>query len=264
MMVRMNFEDHFSKWAEDYARNRPRYPDELFSYLASISPGRKLAWDCGTGNGQAAIKLVDHFERVIATDASSDQLARAIQHERIEYRIEPAEEVTLSAGSIDLITVAIAVHWFDLDRFYQQVRRVLKPEGILAVWSYHLPVIQPGIDNILNRFYTSVLSGYWPERFHYVDERYQTLPFPFDELLSPPYEMIAEWDMGQMVGFINTWSATRRYQEKNGFHPLKFVWDDLLKAWGDPEHKWTIHWPIYLRVARILIRSSSHNLSFRA
>src|SRR5512142_92857 len=159
-----NFEDHFSSYARDYARYRPQYPPELFAYLASISPGRHLAWDCGTGNGQAAWELAKHFDRVYATDASADQIAQALPHERIEYRVERAENVSLADASVDLVTVAIAVHWFDLELFYQVVRRVARPGGLLAVWMYHVPVIDPAIDPILEHYYTDILTGYWPER----------------------------------------------------------------------------------------------------
>ncbi len=140
------FGDFFSEQARVYARFRPQYPGELFAYLASAAPGRELAWDCGTGNGQAAQDLARHFRRVIATDASADQIAQAAQHERIEYQVARAEDVSLDDHSVDLITAAMAVHWFDLDSFYAVVRRAAKRDGVLAVWMYHLPVIDPAID----------------------------------------------------------------------------------------------------------------------
>ena len=174
-----SFQDYFSKQASEYARYRPHYPGELFDYLASISPGRQLAWDCGTGNGQAALELVKRFSRVVATDASGDQLAQAVAHERIDYRIERAEDVSLEDHSVDLVTVAVAVHWFDLEQFYQAVRRVAAPNGVLAVWTYHLPLIEPGIDRVLAHYYQDVLAGYWPGQMRYLDQCYQTLPFPF-------------------------------------------------------------------------------------
>lgn len=246
-----SFEDHFSKQAREYATYRPQYPGELFVYLASISPGHDLAWDCGTGNGQAARELVKHFKRVVATDASADQIALAQAHERIEYRIERAEYVRLEAHSVDLVTVAIAVHWFDLEPFYQAVRRVAVPNGILAVWTYHLAQIDPSIDPILNHYYSVVLAGYWPEGFHYLDERYQTLPFPFEELKPPEFEIQTKWELGQLTGFLDSWSATRRYQEELGQHPLNIIWQELSEAWGEPDQPRTIRWPLYLRVGRV-------------
>jgi len=246
-----SFEDHFSEYAREYARHRPQYPSELFGYLASISPNHQLAWDCGTGNGQAALELVKHFDRVIATDASSDQIAQAVSHERIEYRVERAEEVSLEDLSVDLVTVAIAIHWFDLEAFYQVVRRVVRPEGILAVWMYHLPVIDSSIDQTLNHYYTNVVAGFWPERFHFMEERYQTLPFPFEELNPPEFEMQAKWNLGQLVGFLGSWSATRRYQKERGQNPVRIIWPRLSETWGEPGQRRTIRWPLYLRVGRI-------------
>jgi len=247
----LHFEDHFSKQAREYATYRPQYPGELFVYLASISPGHELAWDCGTGNGQAARELVKHFKHVVATDASSDQIALAQAHERIEYRVERVEDVSIKAHSVDLVTVAIAVHWFDLEPFYQAVRRVAVPNGVLAVWTYHLPLIDPAIDQILKYYYADLLAGYWPERFHYLDERYQTLPFPFEELKPPEFEIQANWELGQLAGFLDSWSATRRYQEERGQHPLNIIWEELSDAWGEPVQQRTIRWPLYLRVGRV-------------
>lgn len=245
------FEDYFSKQAGEYVRYRPRYPSELFDYLASITPARQLVWDCGTGNGQAALALVKHFKRVVATDASADQLARATPHERIDYRVERAEEVSLKPGSVDLITVAVAVHWFNFETFYQTVRRVGKEKSIVAVWTYQLPVIDPSIDKVLFRYYKEVLSGYWPERFHYVDERYHTLPFPFEELDPPRFEMKADWDLKQLVGFLDSWSASRRYQDERGEHPVKIVWQELSRVWGNPEGRRKIRWPLHLRIGHV-------------
>ncbi len=246
-----SFEDHFSNFARDYALFRPQYPAELFPYLASISPGRQLAWDCGTGNGQAARELARHFDRIYATDASAEQIALAEPHERIEYRVERAEDVSLADASADLVTVAIAVHWFDLEPFYQAVRRVAKPDGILAVWMYHLPAIDPAIDRIVEHYYGEVVAGYWPERFHFMAERYRTLPFPFEEIKPPAFEMQTDWGLDQVAGFLGSWSATHRYQQERGQHPLSLVWQELSEAWGDPARRRTIRWPIYLRVGKV-------------
>ena len=245
------FEDHFSKQAREYATYRPQYPGELFFYLASVSPSRQLAWDCGTGNGQAARELAKHFDRVFATDASPEQIAQAPAHERIDYRVERAEAVSLAANSVDLVTVAMAVHWFDLEPFYQVVRRVAKPDGILAVWMYHLALIDPAIDQLLEHYYTDVLAGYWPERFHFLDERYRTLPFPFEELQPPEFEIRANWEFGQLAGFLDSWSATRRYLEDRDQHPLNIIWQELSEMWGESDQQRAIRWRLYLRVGRV-------------
>ncbi len=246
-----HFEDHFSKQAQDYARYRPAYPPEMFAYLARIAPARRLAWDCGTGNGQAALALAEHFERVLATDASAEQVARARPHERILYRVEPAEAVELGDASADLVTVAIAVHWFDFEAFYREVRRVLKPRGILAVWAYHLPQVAPEVDRVLADYYYRVLAGYWPERVRYLEERYQSLPFPFPEIQPPQFEMTTAWTLDEVAGFLSSWSATRKYQDRHQRHPVEEVWTPLLEAWGEPHSKRTLRWPLFMRVAQM-------------
>lgn len=231
-----SFEDHFSKNAELYAKHRPSYPDGLFEYLVSVSPGKTRAWDCGTGNGQAAESLTKYFDRVIATDASEEQIAQAADHPKITYKVEPAEQTTIESGSVDLVTVAVAIHWFDFDPFYAEVRRVLKPDGILAAWAYYYPIISPKIDTLLKKF-SRQLTGYWPERFHYLDERYETLPFPFKELNPPDFSMSAKWTLDQLCGFLTSWSATRRYIDSEGKHPLDTIWPELSESWGDAGKK---------------------------
>lgn len=246
----MKFEDHFSNHAETYAQYRPVYPAELYAYLAQQTSGHDLAWDCATGSGQAAKGLVYHFDRVIATDASAEQVSRAAPHVRITYRVEPAESTSLASGSVDLITVATAVHWFDFDRFYQEARRVLKPGGVIAVWTYHSPRINPRMEALLDRLELEILAPYWPERIRYLREHYQTLPFPFDELSPPPFTMQAKWTLDQLLGFLNTWSAVRRYEAERGVHPFKAIWEELLAAWGDEGQARVIRWPLHLRVGR--------------
>jgi len=245
------FRDHFSRGSDDYARFRPRYPDELFAYLAGIAPRRELAWDCGTGSGQAAVGLAGHFRRVVATDASAEQLRNATAHERVEYRAGRAEDVDLGAGSVDLVTVAAAAHWFDLPEFYRAVNRVSVAGGVLALWTYHLPVIDPAMDRVLLRHYSEVLEGHWPERFHYVVEHYRTLPFPFEEVGPPEFDMRASWNLAELSGFIESWSASRRYREAHGRSSLESVREALVEAWGDPDRSRAIRWPLYLRVGRI-------------
>jgi ubiquinone/menaquinone biosynthesis C-methylase UbiE len=247
----MNFEDHFSRQAQTYAQFRPRYPRELFAYLSEQTPEHHLAWDCATGSGQAAQGLVTYYDRVIATDASAAQINNAQPHERITYLVEPAEETSLAPHSVDLVTVAVAVHWFDFERFYQEVRRVVKPGGVIAVWTYHRPQITPEIDSQIAALEDQILGEYWPERIHYLREHYQTLPFPFVEMNSPEFSIEADWNLDQLLGFINTWSAVRRYEEQRGVHPFQMIWEDLLAAWGDPGQARQIRWELYLRMGRV-------------
>jgi len=244
------FQDYFSKQAGDYVRFRPEYPAALFEYLASIAPARRLAWDCGTGNGQAARGLASHFERVLATDASPDQLGHAAPHARIEYRLARAEDVALPEASVDLVTVATAVHWFDMERFYPGVRRALVDRGVLAVWTYHMSVIDPAIDRILDGYYHRVLGRYWPDSFRHVVAHYGTLPFPFPEIPAPAFEVRSGLTLDRFAGFLNSWSATQRYRDEHGEHPLDLIWPELTDAWGDAARERTVCWPLYLRVGR--------------
>jgi SAM-dependent methyltransferase len=245
-----NFEDHFSKQSGQYAQYRPQYPDAIYAYLASIAPGHSLAWDCGTGNGQAAIGLARYFDKVHATDASAEQIALAYTHAKVDYRVEPAEQVSLNASSTDLVTVAVAVHWFNFEEFYREVKRVLKPEGILAVWTYYLTEISPEIDQLIFKYYAEIVKDFWPERIHYLEERYQTIPFPFGEIVAPSFVMEINWNLIQFAGFLDSWSATQRYEAQKGHHPLEIIWPELTGAWGDENEPRLIRWPLHFRIGR--------------
>jgi SAM-dependent methyltransferase len=247
----MSFKDHFSGHAADYAKYRPTYPPELFAYLASIAPDRDSAWDCATGNGQAARALAPFFRHVIATDASRTQIAQAPLDPRIQYFVAPADQTPIPAGSIALVTVAQAVHWFDLPKFYAEVRRVTRPGGVLACWCYTLLSVAPPIDAVLFRLYEEILGTYWPPERRLTDEKYQTIPFPFDELSSPPFEMHQTWTLDQLAGYLNTWSSVKKYQLDHGENPLELIWDELTALWGDPQQALPINWPLHMRVGRV-------------
>ncbi len=245
----MEFRDHFSTQAADYARFRPRYPRELFKWLGSIVPANEFAWDCATGSGQAAIELAEVFTRVIATDASEKQIGNADNDQRVEYRVAPAEQSGLDANSVDLITVAQALHWFDLIRFYSEVRRVLKPNGAIAAWAYKLATVSPEIDAVVNRYYSQVVGPYWPAERVLV-ERFEELRFPFDEIVPPKFEMVAEWKVEQLLGYLRTWSATQRFMAAERRDPLEKVEGQLRAAWGEKVRR--VVWPLTVRVGRLL------------
>jgi len=247
----MTFQDHYSGHADAYARHRPRYPDELFAWLASVSPGRELAWDAGTGSGQAAVALAGHVDRVVATDASSDQLARAAPHERVEYRNEPTDRASLTTGSVDLITAGAAAHWFELDGFYQEVRRVGKEGAVIALFSYGPRDFADVIGPIVHRFQEEVLDGYWPDRIQYVHDRYATLPFPFDEIEVPPFEMSAEWNLRELVAFLETWSASQRYFRERGTRATDEIVPELSRVLGDPSSRRRFRCPLFVRAGRV-------------
>jgi len=247
----MPFRDYFSSQAKDYAQHRPHYPAAMFEYLASLAPSNELAWDCGTGNGQAALALAERFRHVIATDASAAQIESAFPHKRIAYRVEPAEKTTIPSNSVDLITVGTAVHWFDFEPFYAEIRRVGKANAILAVWTYHLPIIEQEIDHWLEGFYRETLAGYWPERIRYLDQRYRTLPFPFEEIHPPAFEMSAVWSLDNLVGFLASWSAVRKLVEEKGEEALEEQVKALESIWGENTGKRNIRWPLHFRIGKL-------------
>ena len=245
------FEDHFSGHAEDYARHRPRYPEELFAWLAAKSPSRALAWDAGTGSGQVAVALAELFDRVIASDASVEQLARATPHERVEYRHESSGRSSLDAHSADLIAAGAAAHWFDLDDFYAEVRRVGRDGAVVALFSYGPRDFADVIGPAVERFNTAILGPYWPERIRYVHERYATLPFPFDEIAAPPFEMTADWNLWNLIAFLETWSASQRYFTEHGTRATEEILPELLEVWGDPDERRTLRCPIFVRAGYV-------------
>ncbi|MBS4099045.1 MAG: class I SAM-dependent methyltransferase [Sulfuricella sp.] len=245
------FADHFSTVAGNYASFRPTYPAALFDWLAQLASGKQLAWDCAAGSGQASLDLAARFAAVIATDASLAQIGAAPQHPQISYRVAPAEASGLDDASVDLITVAQALHWFDLEQFYAEARRVLKPGGILAAWSYgvlHLDV--PDIDRAAQRFYAETVGPYWPPERRLVEEGYRSLPFPFEELVPPEFAMHAEWSLPQLLGYFASWSATARCIAATGRDPVADIAEELLPLWGDPAFARNVHWPLAMRVGR--------------
>jgi SAM-dependent methyltransferase len=248
---RLDFPDHFSSIAAGYATSRPRYPDALFSWLASLAPGRRCAWDAGTGNGQAATALAGHFDHVIATDASAEQIAAAVSHPHVEYRVTTAERSGLATGSLDLVIVAQALHWFDVSAFNVEAGRVLRPGGVLAVWTYALPALgDPVLDAELGRLHDSV-RGWWPAERRLVETGYRTLPFPFPEVAAPAFDMTARWDLDRFLSYVRTWSAVTRFREATGTDPVATAAAGLSRAWGRAAEVRTVRWPLSLRVGRL-------------
>lgn len=245
------FKDHFSGHAADYRAFRPDYPPALFAFLASVAPGREQVWDCGTGNGQAAVALAEHFRRVFATDASAEQIKNAEPHPRVEYAVAPAEKCPLPDACADLVTVAQALHWFDHDRFYAEVRRVCRPGGLLAVWTYDFHSVGPEIDPVLERLQAEFIRPYWPTERAFVNTGYRNLPFPFPELPVPRFEMVADWDLPRLTGYMNTWSAVRRYEKEHGTNPVGAVAGELGRVWGDPATVRSVRWRFRVRVGRV-------------
>ncbi|MBV6475048.1 MAG: hypothetical protein MOGDAGHF_00560 [Rhodocyclaceae bacterium] len=245
------FNDHFSAQATDYARYRPNYPAGLFAWLAGIAPARDTAWDCGTGSGQAAVGLAAHFARVVATDPSRRQLEHAEAHPRVDYRQASAEVSLLGTASIDLVTVAQALHWFDLEKFYAEAKRVLKPGGVIAAWTYTLLDVEAGIDDLLTDFYRNVVGPFWPPERRMVDDRYRSLPFPFAPVEAPAFSIRTVWSRDDLLGYLGTWSATQAYRKAKGEDPLVVFAERLAPLWPDPATEKTLRWPLHLRVGRM-------------
>lgn len=244
------FKDHFSNVAKTYASYRPQYPAELYAWLAQVSPSTNLAWDCACGTGQASLGLAEQFQQVIATDASAQQIAAAEPHPKIEWRVAPAEASGLMDNSVDLITVAQALHWFDLDKFYTEAQRVLKPEGVLAVWTYGvLKIAEPRIDELAQHFYSQIVGPYWPPERAIVETGYRDLAFPFQEFSVPAFSMQLNWSKAQLMGYFRSWSATDRYLKTKGSDPVSQLEQQLTSLWDD-ETCYLTEWPLAFRVGR--------------
>lgn len=251
-MGRSKFSDHFSHDSAEYRRARPEYPNTLFEQLVALAPGRDLAWDCATGNGQAAVALTAFFDRVVATDASPEQLSQATPHERITYREAMAHDSGIEAGTVDLVTVAAALHWFAEEPFFEEVRRVAKPGAVLAAWSYGARVqVTPKVDEAVIRFAADVLGPYWPPGFYHNLQQYRSLPFPFEALDAPSVDAVVEWSLDDLVANIKTWSGYRLYVEAEGRAPAEELDAALRPAWGDPNERRTVRWPLHFKVGRI-------------
>ena len=248
-MPKTRFKVHFSGHASDYSRYRPgTYPDALFKSLAALAPDRDCVWDCATGNGQAALGLAEHFEQVEATDASDQQIAAAKPHPRIRYTVAPADHSGLPDRSVSLVTVAQALHWFDLPKFYTEVRRVAKREGLLACSCYMRCAVNPGVDEVTEKLYNGILGdAYWPPERKHVERGYADLDFPFTEISLPVFHMEVQWTLEGYVGYLRSWSATQAYIKKNGNDPLELVGEELMQAWGDPTAARPVRWPMTVR-----------------
>jgi len=250
-MAKPTFKDHFSATAASYAEFRPHYPAALFDFVASIPERRNTAWDCATGNGQAAVPLADRFVRVIATDASPEQIAHATPHPRVSYGVALADESGLEPRSIDLVTVAQALHWLPLERFFAEVKRVVVPDGALAIWCYTRPILEGDLDPILLRYYSGTCKPYWSPERALVDEGYRGIAMPIDEIEAPPLHIEAHQTLAEFGGYIRTWSATVKLATAIGRDPVVDVEADLRPLWGDHDSRRLVRWPIVVRAGRV-------------
>jgi len=241
----------FSGFAESYSASRPRYPAELFDWLTSMAPRRDVAWDTATGNGQAAVDLAARFDRVIATDTSEAQIRHAIAHPRVEYRATPAEKSGLPDGSVDLIVAAAALHWFDLPRFYGEAKRVARPGGVLAAWTYHVAHVEPPLDEVLWPFYRDVVGPHFAPGARLVDARYEGIRLPGLALEAPSFTVSVSWTAKEILDFVRTWSGVHAYREATGEDPVSALVGPVEELCGSRDSRHEVRWPVYLRASTL-------------
>lgn len=244
--------DHFSPVADEYAAYRPEYPEALFAWLASVAPSRGLVWEAGAGTGQASLGLAGHFDHVVATDLSAEMIERAPAHPRVAYVVGRAEESGLPDRSVDVVAVAQALHWFAFDQFYAEARRVLVPDGVIAVWSYgivHLQGVE--VNRAFHQFYQQVVAPWWPPERQHVENGYRTIPFPFDEMAPPTFQMTVRWPLAALLGYCRSWSAMARYRRARGTDPVAELEAALTPIWGDPATRRIVSWPLVVRAGRV-------------
>ena len=247
----MKFKDLFSGHSDLYLRARPHYPAALFDWVASEAPARDCAWDAGCGNGQASVALATRFGQVIATDPSQKQLGNAVADPRIDYRNEAAEHTTIADRSVDAITVAQALHWFDLAAFITEVQRVAVPGALFAAWCYAHCSVTPTVDAVIAHLYEDILDAYWSPERELVEDGYASLAFPFTSVKSPAFEMRVEWNLLQLLAYLTSWSAAQKYLKATGDDAVASVAEELAAAWREPERVRPVRWTLAIRAGRV-------------
>lgn len=247
----MTFKDHFSDASAQYAEFRPSYPEDLFAWLAGQCQETGTAWDCATGSGQAATGLAPYFRQVFASDASAEQIAHARAPSNVTFSVAPAEASGLADCSVNLITVAQAAHWFDLPAFYAEARRVLKPGGLIALFGYGRLVLPSAMDDLFQHFYSNDIGEFWPPERKFIDDQYQTLAFPFEEIAPPPFFIDVSWELPRLMAYLSTWSAVKRAWQQTGSNPLPALEQALSPLWGSPQTAKRLKWPLFFRIGRV-------------
>jgi hypothetical protein len=245
-----SFKDLFSKHSKVYAASRPTYPTALYDFLASLPERRDVAWDCATGNGQAAVRLADYFRQVVASDASRTQIENAQQKSSVQYKVFSAEKADIKDKSVDLITVAQALHWFRFDGFYSEVRRVASKGAAIAAWTYGLHSVSPEVDRVTQRLYADVLGGYWPAEVRHIEMGYASIPFPFPQIEAPSLKIELEWDLPEMAAYLYSWSSVQKYMEEQKRDPVEMLHEDFASAWGDQATKRKVTWQLHVKAGR--------------
>lgn len=242
--------DNFSLRSDEYAKYRPAYPLDFFDYLNSIVLNKQNAWDCGTGNGQVAYELAKTFDNVFATDVSQSQIDNALHKNNIIYSVQPAEKTNFENQQFGLIVIAQAIHWFDFEKFYAEVRRTAKENALICVIGYGRIEISPQIDQIITNFYENVIGAYWDKERKYIDENYETIPFPFNEIQTPKFVNKLTWALEHLIGYLNTWSAIKHFVKQNDYNPINRLQHEIEQHWGN-EYTREIRFPLLLRIGQI-------------
>lgn len=244
----MSTKDYFSSHSKLYATFRPTYPEELYQFIFKHVNQFDCVLDCATGNGQAAQRLAKQFQTVCATDISQQQLEHAVHANNIQYSVASAEHTNFKDQQFDLITVGQAMHWFDLDKFYNEAKRILKPSGILAVWGYSTCSVNETIDIIFNNFYRNTVGPYWDSARKMVEDEYHGIPFPFTEIPSPKFSIEVNWTLEEFGGYLSTWSATQKFIEDKNFNPVPDVIENLRPHWNT---SMPIRFPVFLKLGTL-------------
>lgn len=242
--------DNFSIQSDKYAKYRPTYPSDLFEFIDTKVSTTHNAWDCGTGNGQVAFELAKTFDRVFATDISQQQIDNALPADNILYSIQPAEQTNFEDDFFDLIVVAQAIHWFDFDRFYAEVRRTAKDNALLCVIGYGKLEISKQIDKVISDFYNNVIGEYWDEERKYIEENYKTIPFPFEEMETPKFVNTQYWTLEHLIGYLNTWSAVKHFIKQNNYNPVDKLKKNIEQIWNAGQTR-SVHFPVLVRMGRV-------------
>jgi hypothetical protein len=240
--------DFFSGHSKLYATFRPTYPDDLYSFIFKHVRNFDKAWDCATGNGQVARVLANHFKQVHATDISQQQIDNAVHASNISYSIQCAEKTTFADNQFDLITVGQALHWFDLEKFYIEVKRVAKQDALLAVWGYAICKVNPKVDGHFNHFYKHVVGPYWDSARRMVEEEYKNVPFPFEQISTPKFSIDVEWTLEEFAGYLTTWSATQKFIKDKNYNPVPEVVKLIQPYWNEKEK---VSFPVFLKLGKV-------------
>lgn len=247
----MSYLKHFGEQSSQYQQFRPTYPKELFEYLFTLVKTFDLAVDCATGNGQAALELASRFNKVIGIDLNREQLDFAEKRNNIEYKCMDVEHTDIADHSVDLITIAQALHWFHFDEFYKEMNRISKSGSIIAAWSYSLGQITPTIDAIISKLYSDLENGYWPKERFYIDQGYRSIPFPFKKIMPPVFTVEKQFSFPELIGYLNTWSAIKEFRKRNNKNPIDDIYLELQKVWGTADAIYIMRWPLHMLVGRI-------------